>query len=62
MTSIYLVRHGQASFGKKDYDNLSGIGEKQSFLLGEHFKKLKLILIKFMLELSKDKYKLLSKF
>ena len=42
MTSIYLVRHGQASFGKKDYDNLSEIGEKQSFLLGEHFKKLKL--------------------
>ena len=42
MTSIYLVRHGQASFGKKDYDNLSEIGEKQSFLLGEHFIKLKL--------------------
>ena len=42
MTSIYLVRHGQASFGKKDYDNLSEIGEKQSFLLGEYFKKLKL--------------------
>ena len=42
MTSIYLVRHGQASFGKKDYDNLSEIGEKQSFLLGEHFKILKL--------------------
>ena len=42
MTSIYLVRHGQASFGKKDYDNLSEIGKKQSFLLGKHFKKLKL--------------------
>ena len=42
MTSIYLVRHGQASFGKKDYDNLSETGRKQSFLLGEHFKRLKL--------------------
>ena len=46
MTNIYLVRHGQASFGKKDYDNLSEIGKKQSFLLGEHFKKLKLNFIK----------------
>ena len=26
MTDIYLVRHGQASFGEKDYDNLSKLG------------------------------------
>ena len=42
MTTIYLVRHGQASFGKEDYDNLSEIGLKQAFLLGQHFKTLNL--------------------
>ena len=42
MTIIHLVRHGQASFGKEDYDNLSEIGLKQAFLLGQHFKTLNL--------------------
>ena len=42
MTTIHLVRHGQASFGKEDYDNLSEIGLKQAFLLGQHFKTLNL--------------------
>ena len=37
MTDIYLVRHGQASFGEKDYDNLSKLGLEQSYLLGQHF-------------------------
>ncbi|KCX77757.1 hypothetical protein J532_4387, partial [Acinetobacter baumannii 940793] len=27
MTTIYLVRHGQASFGKSNYDELSENGE-----------------------------------
>ena len=40
MTIIHLVRHGQASFGKEDYDNLSEIGLKQAFLLGKYFKTL----------------------
>ena len=40
MTIIHLVRHGQASFGKDDYDNLSEIGLKQAFLLGQYFKTL----------------------
>jgi broad specificity phosphatase PhoE len=31
---IYLVRHGQASFGAEDYDELSELGAKQSRLLG----------------------------
>jgi broad specificity phosphatase PhoE len=31
---IYLVRHGQASFGKRDYDALSELGHEQSRLLG----------------------------
>ena len=42
MTIIHLVRHGQASFGKEDYDNLSEIGLKQAFLLGQYFKTLNL--------------------
>ena len=42
MTIIHLVRHGQASFGKEDYDNLSEIGLKQAFLLGQYFKTINL--------------------
>jgi phosphohistidine phosphatase SixA len=30
MAQLYLVRHGQASFGAADYDKLSDIGHKQS--------------------------------
>ena len=36
MTTIYLVRHGQASFGEESYDKLSPNGELQSKLLGEY--------------------------
>ncbi|WP_137936979.1 histidine phosphatase family protein [Chitinivorax sp. B] len=35
MGTIYLIRHGQASFGAADYDQLSPLGEQQSRLLGE---------------------------
>jgi broad specificity phosphatase PhoE len=35
MASIYLVRHGQASFGAVDYDQLSELGMRQSTLLGQ---------------------------
>ncbi|HUR41946.1 MAG TPA: histidine phosphatase family protein [Verrucomicrobiae bacterium] len=38
MGQIYLVRHGQASFGAADYDNLSERGVDQSRRLGEWFK------------------------
>lgn len=34
MGAIYLVRHGQASFGAADYDQLSPLGEEQARLLG----------------------------
>ncbi|MFZ5723165.1 MAG: histidine phosphatase family protein [Pseudomonadota bacterium] len=34
MGAIYLIRHGQASFGKADYDQLSEIGIEQSRVLG----------------------------
>lgn len=39
MGNLYLVRHGQASFGAKDYDNLSELGHRQSLRLGEHLAK-----------------------
>ena len=38
MGTLYLVRHGQASFGAEDYDNLSDLGKKQSVRLGEYFR------------------------
>ncbi len=34
MTSLYLVRHGQASFGSRDYDQLSPLGVEQARRLG----------------------------
>lgn len=36
MASIYLIRHGQASFGTDDYDRLSELGQRQSRLTGEY--------------------------
>ena len=38
MGTLYLVRHGQASFGAEDYDNLSELGIKQSIRLGEYWR------------------------
>jgi broad specificity phosphatase PhoE len=35
MSKLYLVRHGQASFGSRDYDQLSPLGVTQSELLGK---------------------------
>lgn len=35
MGAIYLIRHGQASFGKNEYDELSELGIEQSRRLGE---------------------------
>ncbi|ATB39048.1 phosphoglycerate mutase [Cystobacter fuscus] len=35
MGAVYLVRHGQASFGKSDYDALSETGFEQARVLGE---------------------------
>jgi len=36
MGTLYLVRHGQASFGSDDYDRLSDLGQRQSVRLGEY--------------------------
>ena len=38
MGTLYLVRHGQASFGADDYDNLSELGRRQSVRLGEYWR------------------------
>jgi broad specificity phosphatase PhoE len=35
MGTLYLVRHGQASFGAADYDQLSPLGQRQCQALGE---------------------------
>lgn len=34
MAQIYLIRHGQASFGSQNYDQLSALGAQQSAALG----------------------------
>ncbi len=39
MGTLYLVRHGQASFGADDYDVLSAMGHQQSVRLGEYFQR-----------------------
>jgi broad specificity phosphatase PhoE len=36
MSMIYLIRHGQASFGHNDYDNLSPLGKQQACILAQH--------------------------
>jgi len=38
MGQLYLVRHGQASLGAEDYDQLSPMGAQQSQRLGEHWR------------------------
>jgi broad specificity phosphatase PhoE len=37
MSTLLMVRHGQASFGEIDYDRLSDMGVAQSVLLGEYW-------------------------
>jgi len=37
MGTLYLVRHGQASFGAADYDQLSELGQRQCQALGRWF-------------------------
>ena len=36
MGALYLIRHGQASFGQSNYDQLSKIGHEHSAVLGRH--------------------------
>ena len=37
MGTLYLVRHGQASFGAADYDQLSEMGQRQAERLGRYW-------------------------
>jgi broad specificity phosphatase PhoE len=41
VTTIFLVRHGQASFGSQNYDQLSTLGQCQGQVLGEYWSKIK---------------------
>jgi broad specificity phosphatase PhoE len=42
VSTLYLVRHAQASFLASDYDELSELGKVQAHKLGEHFARLEL--------------------
>ncbi len=39
MSTLYTIRHAQASFGKADYDRLSDLGEKQAHVLAVHLQQ-----------------------
>ena len=39
MSILYLIRHGQASFGSNNYDVLSPLGIKQASLLGSYVRE-----------------------
>lgn len=39
MPKLWIIRHGQASFGHSDYDNLSELGKLQSRILGRYLQK-----------------------
>lgn len=38
MATIYLIRHGQASFGAENYDQLSELGQRQATVTGEYLR------------------------
>jgi broad specificity phosphatase PhoE len=40
---LYLIRHGQASFGQKNYDRLSPVGIQQAQILGEYLADIQFI-------------------
>lgn len=42
MSTVYLVRHGQASFMQDDYDRLSPVGHQQATALGRYWAQLEL--------------------
>jgi len=38
MSELFLIRHGQASYGSDEYDRLSALGRKQAQWLGAYFR------------------------
>lgn len=60
MATLYLLRHGQASFMSDNYDKLSDLGIEQAKLLGLYFKQKKIIVeaaFTGSMERQKDTYK-----
>jgi broad specificity phosphatase PhoE len=49
LAAIYLIRHGQASFGKDDYDCLSDQGNVQASHLGRALAKRKIVFDKIIM-------------
>jgi len=43
MSKIYLIRHGQASLGKANYDQLSELGEKQALKVGDYLRRMEIM-------------------
>jgi len=41
VSTIHLIRHGQASFGSADYDRLSSLGEQQVMHLRDHYARIR---------------------
>lgn len=44
MATIYLIRHGQASFGADNYDELSELGRRQATVTGEYLRDCGIVL------------------
>ncbi len=42
MSTLFFIRHGQASFGKNNYDKLSLLGLKQSRILANYLNRIKI--------------------
>lgn len=42
MSTLYFIRHAQASFGEENYDRLSETGIKQSVILGQYLSSIKM--------------------
>lgn len=40
MSELFIVRHGQASFGADDYDNLSPVGHEQARILSDYWRSI----------------------
>jgi broad specificity phosphatase PhoE len=40
MSTLFFIRHGKASFGKENYDELSETGQRQSMLLARYFEEM----------------------
>src|SRR5437016_3822962 len=44
LSTLLMIRHGQASYGAADYDKLSALGERQAVELGRHLARTRVAL------------------